>query len=332
MDDVTLEELKRLCKKAHDESEKGVYDSSVNKFSKTVAAFNNILRRLGGKQQVADMVKDWVGAMEGQFYTKDLHLELGLMSREDKKAANMALLRLADDGIVASCNGKRGCYRPVNTTKEILDWESADITDTVNLVWPMGLETCFNIYPTNIIILAGEKNAGKTAFLMHLAYLNSGLRPIHYHSSEMYSQELAGRIALFPNREPFRQVVFANAGCKELCDMVEPDDVNIFDFMELTDDFWKISGKIRRVFDKLRKGIAIIAIQKKPGETLGRGGAFSSEKARVYMSLTKRMLRLEVVKNWRGKTNPNGRAFPFHLSNGSLFELVRRDDIANLGE
>ena len=288
-----------------------------------VAQLNSLARRNGTvKASVADMVKDWATAMDGTFFTRDLHTELGFTSREDKKAANMALLRMVHDGLLASCEGKRGCYRPILQTRERLDWQSADTGDVIDLAWPLGLENLFTLYPTNICVLAGEKNAGKTAFLLELASLNARDFPVSYFSTEMMSQELKVRIGLFKNQAPFEHVNFFLANA-EFGDLVEPDSINIFDFMELTDEFWKVATKIKRIFDKLRRGIAIIALQKKPGESLGRGGTFSSEKARIYLSMTRKALTLEVVKNWKGKLNPNGKVIPFVLQDSCHFEVKR---------
>jgi hypothetical protein len=48
--------------------------------------------------------------------------------------------------------------------------------------------------------------------------------------------------------------------------------------MEINREFYAIGGMIDQIFQKLNKGVAIIAIQKAPGETHARGGAFTLEK------------------------------------------------------
>ena len=185
----------------------------------------------------------------------------------------------------------------------------------------MQLEQAVKILPKNVIIVAGEKNCGKTAFALETAYLNSGNgfnMPIKYYSSEMGAQELGERIRKFPAIEPFRHVKFYPV-MENIHDHVDPDAVNIYDFMEVYDEFWKVGSIIRKVYDKLDKGIALILIQKKEGEKLGRGGDFSGEKARAYFVLTPGKLLIKVAKNWRGESNPNGKILRFRLENSSTF-------------
>jgi len=61
-------------------------------------------------------------------------------------------------------------------------------------------------------------------------------------------------------------------------------------------------------------------LQKKAGEELGRGGAFSLEKARLYLSMDSGELKVVKAKNWAlPGENPNGRVFHFKLVDGCKF-------------
>jgi len=51
------------------------------------------------------------------------------------------------------------------------------------------------------------------------------------------------------------------------------------------ENFYEIGKPIKQIWDKLKDGIAIIAIQMKAGAKMGRGGDFSKEKARLYLSM-----------------------------------------------
>ena len=70
-------------------------------------------------------------------------------------------------------------------------------------------------------------------------------------------------------------------------DVIKPGsgNLNIIDFFEIHDNFFKISESLSAIHQKLNGGLAVIAIQKAPGADLGRGGTFSLEKARLYVSL-----------------------------------------------
>ncbi len=102
-------------------------------------------------------------------------------------------------------------------------------------------------------------------------------------------------------------------------DKIDPDGINIIDYMEITEEHYKIGGWITQVRNKLNKGIAIIALQKPPGRSEGTGGRVTKDKARLYLAID--FNRIEVVKgkNWRGtvrNTDPNGMVASFDLIKG----------------
>ena len=68
-------------------------------------------------------------------------------------------------------------------------------------------------------------------------------------------------------------------------DVIRPNGLNIIDFLEITTDFFLIEEQIRKIHDKLDKGVAVICLQKKKGAEMGRGAEFSLEKPRIYFSL-----------------------------------------------
>ena len=55
-------------------------------------------------------------------------------------------------------------------------------------------------------------------------------------------------------------------------DAIVPDEINIIDYLEVSDNFFAVGGEIRDIFDKLRGGVAVIALQKKLNADMGRGG------------------------------------------------------------
>ena len=78
--------------------------------------------------------------------------------------------------------------------------------------------------------------------------------------------------------------------------------------------------KNKKIFDKLEKGIAIIAIQKNKGRDDGLGGARSIEKARLYLSMRPGVIKIVKAKNWvSGTVNPNGLEKQFKLAKGMIF-------------
>ena len=95
----------------------------------------------------------------------------------------------------------------------------------------------FNIYPKNIIIVAGATNAGKTALLLNVVRMNMDRYEVIYFSSEMGEQELRLRLEKFGqalNSWKFKPIERPT----RFSDVIVPDAINIIDYLELTEDFY----------------------------------------------------------------------------------------------
>ena len=102
-------------------------------------------------------------------------------------------------------------------------------------------------------------------------------------------------------------------------DVTNPEGLNIIDYLELHDEFYKVGAFIKEIFDKLTTGIALIALQKNPKADFGLGGARGLEKARLYLNLEPGKARIIKAKNWAGEVNPNGLILDFKLVQGCRF-------------
>ncbi|MBW2618874.1 MAG: hypothetical protein JRC92_08370, partial [Deltaproteobacteria bacterium] len=194
----------------------------------------------------------------------------------------------------------------------------------VDLKWPFGLERLIDLYPKNIVVVAGAPNAGKTALLLNLIRLNMTKHQITYFSSEMGPEELKLRLLNFEDLSPDDWNFGAYDRSSNFVDVIQPNAVNIVDYLEVTDDFYRVGGEIKAIHDKLDKGLAVIALQKKKGAELGRGAEFSIEKPRLYLALDDGELKIIKAKNWGPEAketgqNPNGKIFYFSLVNGCKF-------------
>jgi hypothetical protein len=158
--------------------------------------------------------------------------------------------------------------------------------------------------------LAAPTGSGKTVMARH---------KVLYFSSEMGAEELRLRLEKF--QDPMSSWRFdARERASNFADAVDPTSINIIDYFELTDNFYQVGGEIKKIFDRLTTGVAIIAIQKKEGQDLGRGGAFTLEKARLYLSMNPGELKVLKGKNWaKPGCNPNNRRFEFKLIDGCKF-------------
>jgi hypothetical protein len=93
--------------------------------------------------------------------------------------------------------------------------------------------------------------------------------------------------------------------------VIDPDGINIIDYLEVNDEFWKIGSVITDIHDRLSGGVAVVCIQKNAGTDYGRGGTFGAEKPRLYLSMDRldgrHTMKIVKAKNWKGGDNPNGK-------------------------
>jgi hypothetical protein len=281
------------------------------------------IEKSGEKRNITAEVRDWVLTTNGHFLTTDVYKDLDLTTRDHKKAAVMSLLRLEAEGLIEKCGQKRGCYRRVERDCEPIDFMNAPDGPPLLLRWPLGLENLVALYPKNIAVVAGSKDAGKTAFCLNFARLNQENFEIHYFCSEIAAQEFRERLKLFGfPLDSWKIKVWERSS--NFADVIKPDALNIIDFFEISNEFYLIAKELKAIHDKLNNGIALVAIQKDKGAKLGRGGSFSIEKARIYVTLDAKDHHNELTivsgKNWAQKDkNPAGVVIKFKLIQGSRF-------------
>lgn len=189
---------------------------------------------------------------------------------------------------------------------------------------PFQLEDLVEIHKSNVIVIAGETNAGKTAFCLNIAKINRNLQPINYLSNEMNEgSELRIRLEKFsvpltywdPNMVKYRLDKFP--------DMIQPDALNIIDYLDEGEDgeAYKMAYRIRKIASKLKAGVVVIALQKHSEKEFAFGGEATMNAARLYITLTRSgMLIINKAKIWKDEhSNPNNLFCNFKLVGGYKF-------------
>jgi hypothetical protein len=274
------------------------------------------------ERNIAEEVLEWVLTTDGHFLTTESHKELELTTRDHKKAAGMAFLRLKEKGIIEKYGYKRGCYRRIENDCEPVSWENAS-TDFMDIWLPFGLSEITGVQPGNIAILAGSKDSGKTGALMNIAKENRHKYKIHYFSSEMGPAEFKLRAENFDISTDQWGINFYER-FDNFADVVKPGEqnLNLIDFLEISDSFYKIGGMLSDIHKKLNGAVAIIAIQKAPGADLGHGAGFSMEKARLYVAMDYQKAKIISCKNFKPSSpvgNPRGMEYSYKLVDGCKF-------------
>ena len=271
------------------------------------------------ERNVSAEVREWVKATKGYFLTTDCYGELRLTTAEEKKACYSTLLRMCGKEIEKH-GDKRGCFRVIDASCEEMDFMNAD-TETVDLRLPFNIHDRVLFYPGNIVVIAGEPNAGKTAFLINVIKENMHQFEIHYFNSEMGGAEFRKRLSKVEGVQLHEWRFKAWERSDNFADVIKPGKgkLNIIDFLEVHDEFYKVGGTLAEIHRKLKGALAIVAIQKNPGVDTGLGGFRTLEKPRLALAMEPGKLKITKAKNWKTFDNPNGLEIEFKLAQGCVF-------------
>jgi hypothetical protein len=289
-----------------------------------------------GRRVVQDAVREYVESSAGWFTHRDMDMELQYVTPQDKTARRVALLRLVKEGVLERHRSKDGMYRRVESGLQIIDWQNADMTE-LDIKWPFELEKWEISYPGTLDVIAGSSGAGKTAFMLNFIALNQTNHMIRYMTSEMSAQQLKHRLGKFTDVPEW---CFEPIRCSSnFADKILPASVNVIDYLEVDGENPSgVVNELRDIFDALTTGFVLVGLQKK-GHThgykkdgsmysirndLGRGGAFSMEKARLYLSMDYNELTVVKSSNRRNDDDEplRGRRWGFYLYRGCFFENV----------
>ncbi len=290
---------------------KNAYDSTeMNDFDTT-------------KGSVKEKILLWIDDTTGTFNVVDIDMDLGFKTPEAKNYRRVTLHRLMKDNYIESLGKRTGNYRKILIEESRIDWRNADINNTFDIELPFNIHNMVNIYPKNIIVVAGAPNAGKTGFFLNIVKDNMQKHDIFYFSSEMAEQEFKVRLSKFNDvkEDDWRFTPLSRS--RDFADVIRPDDLNIIDYFEVSDNFYTIGDEFKKIYEKLNNGIAIIAIQKKKGAEYGRGAEFALEKPRLYITMDHGELKIVKAKNWKNpEVNPSAHTYNFTLAAGCKFKIT----------
>lgn len=276
------------------------------------------------ERNLAQEIKEWVSVTAGVFSITDIYLALHLMTPEDKNNARQVLRRLKEGQYIVPHGQKADVYRRIVPDHIEMDYKSV-IPEPLNIDWPLDISRYFYTYSKNMAIFAGMKDAGKTAMLIDFVKRNQKAWAIHYFSNEMATEELSMRLRKHKDIGINEWTFHAYEKASNFADVVYPDAVNVFDYIEINKDFSEMGDHLKAIHQRLDKGIAVIAIQKKRDEEWGRGGAFSSQRPRLYLNLETRgkdagVATIMVAKNRKSDLNPVGMSRMYNIIDGWKIE------------
>jgi len=261
---------------------------------KVRSAMDRGLRRDGTlTQDVADWIRDATGVFTANEMSKSLSIP---DTREAKSNLSKALARMIEKGAIVRHGTRNGEYRKIDDECLEMEWRSANVK-TFDVYWPLGLNALFVTYPKNICVLAGAKDAGKTALCLDFIKHNMAKHNIQYFTNEMGPEELKMRIAKHTDLGPDDWKFNAYERGDNYEDVIDPTGINVIDYVELNDACYMVGDILKKIHQKLTTGIALVCLQKSFGATLGRGADFGLQRPRLYVTLDRGVAKIVTAKN-----------------------------------
>ena len=270
-------------------------------------------------------IKEWVNNTTGYFNIVNCYKDMDAQTKEQKNTVRKNLCRLTEEKTIERDNERNGWYRKVDSSLEKIDWEAAS-DEHLDIRLPLDVTNYCNINPSNILIVAGCKDAGKSAFCLNTAILNLHKYKINYYSNEMGDVEIKRRlkkaqIHLNVTTESLRKINFFKR-LDNFADIIQDEEktIHIIDYVDVTKDAFLVGETIKTIFAKLKHSVCLIALQKDYGKDLARGGASSLDKARIYVTLDRGKAKIISGKDWVNEhINPAGLEMTYKLVQGCKF-------------
>jgi len=281
-----------------------------------------------------DKVEQWLNLVSGSFNVRDIWAELGIEHSENKEYLRVCLYRLEQKGIIAKTS-KNGTYRKIDLMANPIEWQQADPGKVLPVKLPFGIHEYVKIYPKSIIIVAGSKNEGKTAFLYQTISLNMDRFIVDLFNSETGPEQMKERFAPLDIPEPAPFNVFERYD--NFADVINPDHLSVVDYLDFNSEVYLVGTEIDAIFRKL-KNVAIIGLQKPPptvayvrgkktvyDRDLAYGGGFTAKRAILYITMGSHKLKLLYVKTPANpRVNPNNMSWKYEFDDSGYFTNIQR--------
>jgi len=109
--------------------------------------------------------------------------------------------------------------------------------------------------------------------------------------------------------------------------VIDPNGLNIIDYIEPGEEVYRVGTTLRRIHEKLDKGIAVVMLQKKRRQVLrngsaagelGYGAEFTLLRPRLYITLDPNVARVVSAKNRAAgcEHSPVGKIMPYKIVGG----------------
>ncbi len=239
--------------------------------------------------------------------------------------------------------GRRGYFRVIDYELDTMDLKAARGAPTLDLRWPFALERYVLLFPSQIALIAGTSNSGKSAFCHQFHTMNMWHSETHLFSSDNSAEELVDRLGPLDLRQDAPIWNNCHERMADFADVIKPDCINIIDYVEYVESVLEIKQEIEEIYRRMKggKGMCLITIQKKGDEkgykgqtikhSVGYGGVTTLARPTLYLTLDPSTLSIyKAKKRAQRGVNPNGKTWRYALVEGARFvSIVEIDNDGN---
>lgn len=158
-----------------------------------------------------------------------------------------------------------------------------------DLKFPLDVHDLAIISQGDVVIVAGWKNCGKTAFLMDTAWLNSE-RGVNVNFIFTENVKKIGRRYLqwgYSENDIKKRITFIDCRDRDYTNIIEKDSLNILDYYNPPNgEYHRTAADIENMAKGLGKGVLIIGIQHARQAAMPRGGELSQELSQLTVVLS----------------------------------------------
>ncbi len=227
-------------------------------------------------RNLAEDVREFIDDANGVFMSTEVHKYTQVSTRKEKKNISEILRRLVEDGLIERHGSKNGCFRKINKSLSLVNFNQIEEGEPVDIRLPFALERYVEIEPGDIVSYSAPPNAGKTAIMIECVKLNMRKYKTYYWSTEIGRRNIRKRIAK-QDQVPLDKWNFEfSDDFGDYTDAIkqDPNGLHIIDYVEMKGDqqIYEIPKILTSIHDELKNGVAIIALQMNKDKDHSFGG------------------------------------------------------------
>jgi hypothetical protein len=270
--------------------------------AKVKSAIERTTRR---ERNISEEAYEYIVSSTGDFLSSDIFKCLHLSSRQDQQNLSKVLTRFRDKKIIEAVGRKNGCWRKLDDSYEVMDIANASGKPIDKFRYPLGIEKYARTYPKNIITVNGFANQGKSAFVFEITRMNQKLFPgrkPRFLSSEAGVDEIKEKLSFYPQSMDTLNIDWWIKNIEFIerhdtwWDIIDPDGLNIIDYISDYQEAYKIPHYINEILKKLNKGVAVVVMQRDPAKMNSHGGQATRHAARLAIDIEFKKCVLTKVK------------------------------------